>query len=127
MFHSPICVPGIVVVGLMLDLISDLITDTTGARMATRDNTYGPIQEETRDLLRKQLAAGWTAARISYEMERRGHKWTVPVVTGAVKHQRMFTADETIAVLAIFKGNALRVVREVDRIIAQITAEGEAK
>jgi hypothetical protein len=97
-----------------------------GTHMPSRDKAATPVADQVKDLLRKNLANGWSNTRVAHEMGQRGHPWTENVVrltasTGE-KSGRIVTVDEAVALLAIFKADARMMIREVDRNIAAIEA-----
>ncbi len=99
---------------IVVNLDVNMITEEL--RMATRNTSFSPVSDQIKAILRKQIDSGWTPARIAVEMNRLGHKsWTVPVVTGATK-DRFMTVDEAISLLALFRGNAQLITREIDKV-----------
>ena len=94
--------------------------------MAARDLAYTPFADQVKEILRKQLANGWSAARIVVEMNRLGHEnWTVSVVLGMTK-DRFMSVDEAIGLLSIFRGHAQLLVREIDKMTASVAGKERA-
>lgn len=90
-----------------------------------RIETSTTVSDAIKEMLRRQLKAGWTAERVGYEMQKAGHSgWSAGVVHQLTRPStRPLTVDEAIGLMAVFKSRAQVITREADRIIAQLTRE----
>lgn len=83
------------------------------------------ISDSVKEMLRRQLKAGWTAERVAYEMQKAGHAgWSASVVHQLTRSStRALTVDEAVGLMAVFKSKAQVISREADRIMALLTRE----
>lgn len=84
--------------------------------MAHRTKAVTTVADEVRELLTNSLATGWRTTTVAAEMQKAGHKgWNESVVQAAARENRMFTVDEAIGMLAVFRAHAEMILREIDR------------
>lgn len=90
-----------------------------------RIETSTTISDSVKEMMRKQLKAGWTAERVGYEMQRAGHAgWSAGVVHQLTRPgTRALTVDEAVGLMAVFKSRAQVIIREADRVMALLTRE----
>lgn len=93
--------------------------------MSARIATVTTVSDAVKDMLRKQLKAGWTSEHVAYEMQRIGHAgWKAHTATSlTAKGSRPLDVDEAIGLMAVLKSRSLVIIREVDRLTAMLTRE----
>jgi hypothetical protein len=93
--------------------------------MSARIATVTTVSDAIKEMLRKQLRAGWTSEHVAYEMQKLGHTgWKAHTATSlVVKGTRPLSVDEAIGLMAVLKSRSQLVIREVDRLTALLVRE----
>jgi hypothetical protein len=88
--------------------------------------TSTTISDAVKKLLHSQIKSGWTSERIAFEMQKAGHAgWsahTPPSLTRA--GTRALSVDEAVALLAVFKSRNRVMEKELNRLTALLSGEG---
>ncbi len=85
--------------------------------------------ERVRQLLKDELAHGWTATRVASDMNILGHPgWNENVVnTFARGHRQTVTLDEGLSLLAVFGSRARWVTQEMETLMGDLVKAAEQR
>jgi hypothetical protein len=91
--------------------------------------TNTTVSDAVKALLRAQIRGGWTSERISYEMQKLGHKgWSAHTPPSLTKEgTRPLTVDEAIGLVAVFRNRNRLIGKELDRLAAMLVTAEEGK
>jgi hypothetical protein len=94
--------------------------------MNSRIEAGTTISDLVKDMMRRQIKAGWTSERVAYEMQKAGHAgWSAHTPTSLYREgTRALTVDEAVGLLAVFRSRNRIVEKELDRLTAFLTGEG---
>ncbi len=96
--------------------------------MNSRIVTATTVSDAVKDMLRRQIRAGWTSERIAWAMQQLGHEgWNAHTATSLTRPgTRPLSVDEALGLMAALKSRSSIIAKEAGRLEAILVKKDEA-